>query len=122
MNEKQTLLEQFVAGVKKSEESLASCACLVALEEKLAKLSPKMGNLFGAARQGGMWLTAFFGVLAVLTALNLFILPSEPHFSLDAYPGFWALFGLGVGLVMVFVMKRIIQPLIVRKEDYYGDI
>ena len=68
------------------------------------------------------WLKAFFAVLAVLLVLNIFVRPHHPHFGMDAYFGFWALFGLGVGLIMVFVMKRIVQPLIVRKEDYYGDI
>ena len=68
------------------------------------------------------WLKAFFAVLAVLLVLNIFVRPHHPHFGMDAYFAFWALFGLGVGLIMVFVMKRIVQPLIVRKEDYYGDI
>ncbi|MDL2210213.1 hypothetical protein LJC26_05360 [Desulfovibrio sp. OttesenSCG-928-O18] len=73
-------------------------------------------------RKRGQWLRVFFSVLAVLVALNLFFRPHDPHFVLDAYPGFWAVFGLGVGVVMVFVMKKIVQPLIVRKEDYYNDI
>lgn len=68
------------------------------------------------------WLKAFFVVLAVLAACNVIVRPSDPHFVLDAFPGFWAAFGLGVGVVMVLVMKKIIQPLIVRNEDYYGDI
>ncbi|MCC8194300.1 MAG: hypothetical protein LIP28_06620 [Deltaproteobacteria bacterium] len=67
-------------------------------------------------------LLLWFAVLALLLILNIFIHPHHPHFVLDAYWGFWAVFGLGVGVIMVYVMKRIIQPLIVRKEDYYGDI
>ncbi len=43
-------------------------------------------------------------------------------FVLDAYPGFWALFGLVVGVLMVVIMKRMVQPAIVRKEDHYGDV
>lgn len=73
-------------------------------------------------RYTGLWLGLWFAVMGLLLLLNIFIRPSEPHFVLDAYWGFWAVFGLGVGCIMVFVMKRIIQPLIVRKEDYYGDI
>lgn len=69
----------------------------------------------------GLLLT-WFAVLAFLLLLNIFIRPEHPHFVVDAYFGFWAVFGLGVGVVMVYVMKRIVQPLIVRKEDYYGDI
>ncbi len=68
------------------------------------------------------WMILWFAVLAFLLFLNIFIRPEHPHFVVDAYWGFWAVFGLGVGCIMVFVMKRIIQPLIVRKEDYYGDI
>ena len=68
------------------------------------------------------WLIVWFAVLAFLLLLNIFIHPHHPHFVVDAYWGFWAVFGLGVGCLMVYVMKRIIQPLIVRKEDYYGDI
>ena len=67
-------------------------------------------------------LLLWFAVLGFLLFLNIFIHPHHPHFGVDAYWGFWAVFGLGVGVIMVYVMKRIIQPLIVRKEDYYGDI
>lgn len=68
------------------------------------------------------WTILWFAVLGFLLFLNIFIQPHHPHFVVDAYWGFWAAFGLGVGCFMVYVMKRIIQPLIVRKEDYYGDI
>ncbi len=82
-----------------------------------------LGTLLLALLDRTAWLLkALFGLLGFLVLLNLFIRPHEPHFGLDAYPGFWALFGLGVGLAMVYVMKRVVQPLIVRKEDYYGDI
>jgi hypothetical protein len=67
-------------------------------------------------------LAAFLAGLAGLAVLNLFLRPSHPHFGLDALPLFWPLFGLGVGLVMVLAVKKIIQPLIVRKEDYYDDL
>jgi hypothetical protein len=67
-------------------------------------------------------MTLWFGTLAFLLFLNIFIRPEHPHFAVDASWGFWAVFGLGIGCLMVFVMKRIIQPLIVRNEDYYGDI
>jgi NADH:ubiquinone oxidoreductase subunit 3 (subunit A) len=73
-------------------------------------------------RRSSSWQKAYYGTLIVFVVLNIFIHPHEPHFTLDAYPGFWAVFGIVVGMAMVYVMKRIIQPLIVRKEDYYGDI
>ncbi len=68
------------------------------------------------------WLIALLVVLAVLAVVNLFLRPEHAHFGYDALPLFWPVFGLGVGLIMVFVMKKIIQPLIVRKEDYYDDL
>jgi hypothetical protein len=67
------------------------------------------------------WRIIFFVVLAVLVALNIPFVTHHPHFGLDKYPGFFAGFGLVVGLGMVIVMKKIIQPFIARKEDYYGD-
>ena len=70
----------------------------------------------------GVWLKALYGALAALVLLNLVVGPHEPHFGLDAYPGFWALFGLVVGVLMVVIMKRVVQPVIVRREDHYGDI
>jgi len=68
------------------------------------------------------WLKGYYASLALFVALNIGIRPRDPHFGLDSLPGFWAVFGVAVGIVMVYVMKRFIQPLIVRKEDYYGDI
>lgn len=67
------------------------------------------------------WRTIFFVVLGVLVLLNIPFVTHHPHFGLDGYPGFWAGFGLVVGLAMVIIMKKIIQPFIARKEDYYGD-
>ena len=69
-----------------------------------------------------LWLLGFFGFLGLLLFINLFARPEHPHFGIDAWWGFWAVFGLIVGVAMVFIMKRVIQPLIVRKEDYYGDL
>ena len=63
----------------------------------------------------------FYAVLVVLCILNVPFVTHHPHFGLDKYPGFFAAFGLIVGLAMVVIMKKIIQPFIARKEDYYGD-
>lgn len=69
-----------------------------------------------------LWFAAFIAFLALCLAANCVLRPHEPHFGFDAYFGFWALFGLGVGLLMIVVMKRLVQPLIVRPEDYYHDL
>ncbi len=68
------------------------------------------------------WRIIFFVVLGVMLVLNKFIYSYHGHFwDLDTIPGFFAVFGLVVGLAMVIIMKKIVQPFIARKEDYYGD-
>ena len=82
-----------------------------------------LGAFFEAQQKRiSFWLKVYYAALILFIGLNIFIRPHEPHFGLDGYPGFWAIFGFSVGLAMVYSMKRIIQPLIVRKEDHYGDI
>lgn len=61
----------------------------------------------------GLWI--FPGLILLA---NFFIHPHEAEFGLDAYPGFWAVFGLLVTVAMVFVMKKIIQPMLVRPEEH----
>jgi len=69
------------------------------------------------------WKKALALFLAVIAALNFFIRPHEPHFGLDVLPLFWPVFGLVAGVVMVFLVKRIIQPFFLKRpEDYYGDL
>jgi len=61
----------------------------------------------------------FFLGLAGLVVANVFIRPHEAEYVFDVYPGFWSAFGLFVGLAMVIVMKKIVQPMISRGDDYY---
>lgn len=122
MNGPQALVDSVISVGKKAEQAVASCPCLTSLQENIAARNPKAGEVIARMRPRALWLLIFFGMLAALLILNLFIQPLHPHFGVDRYPWFWAAFGLIVGLVMIFVMKRIIQPLIVRSEDYYGDI
>lgn len=68
------------------------------------------------------WKLALFAVLGLLLTLNLIVRNHHPHFEIDWIPGFWAVFGLAAGVVMVFFVKKIVQPLIKRSEDYYGDL
>ena len=82
----------------------------------------KLGDLLAKWRDNAKTFKyAFFAVLVVLCILNVPFVTHHPHFVLDKYPGFFAAFGLIVGLAMVIVMKKIIQPFIARKEDHYGD-
>ncbi len=68
------------------------------------------------------WLIYSLLFMAALVILNFFHNTDDPHFYYDKYSGFWPAFGLVTGLVMILVMKKIVQPLIKRKEDFYGDI
>lgn len=122
MNIFQTLPEKIIAENAKAEEKVRNCSCLDRLQQKLEQKSPRLGDLFADLRRHGLWMVLWIVALSLIMLLNLFIWPEHPHFVIDIVPWFWAVFGLGIGVVMIFVMKRLIQPLIVRKEDYYGDI
>ncbi len=63
------------------------------------------------------WKTGFWIFLGLAVGANFFIHPHHAEFGLDAHPGFWAFFGLMVTVAMVFVMKKIIQPMLVRPEE-----
>ena len=57
--------------------------------------------------------------LALLVGLNLFIRPHEPHFGLDAWPGFWAMFGLVGAVGLGRAAKGLAHTVLGRSEDYY---
>jgi hypothetical protein len=82
-----------------------------------------LGKFFDQLRaRAKTWRALFFVALVVLVGLNLVIGPEEAHFGVDAIPGFFAAFGLIVGLILLLVMEKVGRPLITRKEDYYGDV
>lgn len=56
-------------------------------------------------------------LLAVLLAANIFIRPAHPHFGAEALPGFWAAFGLGVGLALAAFAGKLLAPALRQKED-----
>lgn len=85
----------------------------------MVTLTP-LGDFFEKLRcQGRTWKMIFFVILCALLLLNCFLTPEHPHFGPDAYTGFWAIFGLGAGMAMVIIMKKIIQPMIGRDEEFY---
>lgn len=112
---------QAAPGVK--AQACAACAACSEWIEKLAPFVKLPGALLNRERgRSELWLLGLFAFLGLLLIINIFARPEHPHFGFDAWWGFWAVFGLVVGVAMVFIMKRVIQPLIVRKEDYYGDL
>ncbi|NJB67682.1 hypothetical protein GGQ74_001322 [Desulfobaculum xiamenense] len=83
-------------------------------------LGERIGNWLSWQRlRAAAWKKALFVVLGILVALNVFIHPHEPHFGLDAYPGFWAAFGCGFAVVMTVILKKIVFPILGKPEDYY---
>ncbi len=43
----------------------------------------------------------------------------HPHFELDRFPGFWALFGVGFACLMALALKKGLFLIVGRSEDYY---
>jgi hypothetical protein len=60
-----------------------------------------------------------FASLGILVALNLFITPHDPHFGLDKYPGFWALFGLLGAVILAKGAKGAAHTFLGKDEDFY---
>jgi len=85
----------------------------------MAKLSQMLIKARGADLP--RWRRMFWGVLLALLAANFIIHPHHAEYALDAYPGFWPLFGLVTTLLMVLVMKKLVQPIIDRSEDGHDD-
>jgi hypothetical protein len=81
-------------------------------------MSGRLGNFLDRMRRQyvGAWKLALFVFLGAAVAVNFVIRPHEAEYVLDTLPGFWAVFGLGVAVTMVFLMKKIVQPLLVRPE------
>jgi hypothetical protein len=61
----------------------------------------------------------FFAALAVLMVLNLFILPHSPHFVIDKFPGFWAIFGLLFAVILARLAKGAAHTFLGKSEDFY---
>lgn len=71
----------------------------------------------------GAWKMLFFGLLALMVVLNFVVSNHHPHFAeMDALPGFWPVISFVMGVAMIFLVKKIVQPFIKRPEDYYGDL
>lgn len=80
--------------------------------------SKLIGSWLDTAREkAGVFRTLLFVVLALLVVLNFVIRPHEPEFKAEAYPAFWAVFALVGAIVMVFVLKKIVYPLLARQEE-----
>jgi hypothetical protein len=86
-------------------------------------VSTSLGKFLDGMRKGNIWAwkLGLFVFLGAALAVNFFIHPRLPEYSLDNYPGYWALFGLLVSVAMILVMKKIVYPLLKRPEDKDDD-
>ncbi len=82
-----------------------------------------LGNWLDSTRKkhSRAWALVFLVILVGLFVTNFFIYPTHPEYHYDIHPGFWAVFGLFVALLMVFVMKKVVYPLITGPEDSSDD-
>ena len=91
----------------------------------LAALSP-LGRWLEENRapvRAAAWKKTLLAILAALALINFLLRPHEPHFGLDAWPLFWPVFGLGAGILLVWLVKKVIQPYFLKRpEDFYGDL
>ena len=60
---------------------------------------------------------AFFGFLAALLLLNLFMAPAHPHFAAETLPWFWAGFGLIGGVALAVAGGAMLGPLLRQKVE-----
>lgn len=75
---------------------------------------PPMGETAKKLRLG------MFIALGLLVALNLFIGPHDPHFVIDWVPGFWAVFGVVVAIVLGRVAKGAAHTFLGKDEDFWA--
>lgn len=60
----------------------------------------------------------FYLFLVLLIVVDFFI-PKHPDFSWEAFPLFYATYGFVAFVLLIFIAKYILRPLVKRKEDYY---
>jgi hypothetical protein len=78
--------------------------------------APPAGNRQGLGRT---LRNLMFASLGLLVVLNLFITPHDPHFGLDQFPGFWALFGLLGAVILAKGAKGAAHTFLGKDEDFY---
>ncbi len=62
---------------------------------------------------------AMYAVLAVMVVLNFLITPPHPHFGAERIPGFWAIFGLGVAVILARLAKGAAHTFLGKDVDFY---
>ena len=78
----------------------------------------KQGHFFDKPENVKKVLGLFYVSLLVLIIMELLI-PKDPHFSWEAFPSFYATYGVVGCVCLVLGAKYILRKMVKRKEDYY---
>lgn len=62
---------------------------------------------------------AMYAVLSVMVVLNVMILPPHPHFGAEKIPGFWAVFGVVVAVLLARLAKGAAHTFLGKDLDFY---
>tara|TARA_B100000674_G_scaffold469250_1_gene455901 strand:- start:332 stop:577 length:246 start_codon:yes stop_codon:yes gene_type:complete len=60
-----------------------------------------------------------FYVSCALLILVDFVIHRHGHISVEEWPGFYAVYGFIACVLLVFIAKHILRPLVMKEEDYY---
>ncbi len=74
-------------------------------------------ELLVRAASGSNIIRLLIGLCALSVILEL-ALSRKSLFDLEGFPGFYSLFALGAGVVVVFA-ARVLRKIVMRPEDYY---
>ncbi|QER42644.1 hypothetical protein F1847_07800 [Thermodesulfobacterium sp. TA1] len=66
------------------------------------------------------FLKGFYLFLVLLIGVDFFV-HKHAYFGFDGYPSFYGAFGFVACVWSVLIAKHFLRPLVMRREDYYGD-
>ena len=60
-----------------------------------------------------------FYISCIALFLVDFFIPRYTHIEVENWPGFYAVYGFIACVLLVFIAKHILRPLVMKEEDYY---
>ena len=68
------------------------------------------------------WLFIGCGLLVLIDLVFLVTgVDKHPYLKWEQWPGFYAVYGFVASVLLVFVSKYLLRPLVKRDENYYGE-
>ncbi|MEM7145984.1 MAG: hypothetical protein AAF591_12675 [Verrucomicrobiota bacterium] len=71
-------------------------------------------------------LLGLYGACALFVVIDVVFrvvgFDKHPYFEWERWPGFQAVYGFVACVLLVFVAKYVLRPLVMRKEDYYEPV